>query len=45
MAQHDLRIVRGEFRTEGTSAVYGKQADDVRKLVQERSGLGVKRAP
>jgi hypothetical protein len=45
MAQHDLRILRGEFRSEAASAVCGKQADDVRKLVQERSDLGVKRAP
>jgi hypothetical protein len=45
MAQHDLRILRGEFRAEATSAVCGKQAGDVRKLVQERSDLSVKRAP
>ena len=45
MAQHDLRILCGEFRAEATSAVYGKQTGDVRKLVQERSDLGVKGAP
>jgi hypothetical protein len=45
MPQHDLRILRGKFRAEATSAVYGKQTGDVRKLVQERSDLGVKRAP
>ena len=44
MSQHDLRILRGEFPAEETSAVCGKQADDVRKLVQERKDLGAKRA-
>src|ERR1700694_1738586 len=44
MSQHDLGILRGEFPAEETSAVCGKQADDVRKLVQERKDLGAKRA-
>ena len=44
MSQHDLGILRGEFPAEETSAVCGKQADDVRKLVQERNDLGAKRA-
>jgi hypothetical protein len=45
MPQHDLRILRGEFRSRDALAVSGKQADDVRKLVQEGSDLGAQRAP
>src|ERR1700737_4299797 len=44
MSQHDLRILRGEFPVEDALAVWWKQADDVRKLVQERTDLGAKRA-